>query len=320
MIRPGTLVKLGGGALLAAYGAVQTANAVIRHREDIDPDAIERPGALFYLRGTGMHLIERGSGPPLLMIHGFGGSTFSFRHQIGPLSAHRRVIALDLPGFGLSDRPDSSPLSHTAQADRLREFIDRMEIERADVLGMSMGGAIALRLAAAYPERVERLLLVATPWPGQPRGVPLYPLSRPLLPVAQALLLARPRALRRRLAGMVYDPTFVTDPVWQGYHGPLRLRGTAAAHLHMIDGVRDDLPLDPATIATRTLLLWGDADPIVPLSVGHRLHATLPDARLEVVPRAGHLVLEEQPAASTAIIERFLATPLPAAPLPAVPR
>lgn len=305
----GRVAGITAAALAAGYASVQAANEVIRRREDLDPEAIERPGSMFYLRGLGIHFVERGSGPALVLLHGYGGSIFSFRHQIGPLAEHHRVIALDLPGFGYSDRPTDLDLSHTAHVERLRELLDRMDVERAAVLGHAMGGAIAMRLAAMHPERVERLILVAGTVPDQQRGLPLFPLVRLLLPLPLAFLAWNERLLRRRLARLAYDPAVVTDEVWRGYTRPLRLRGTAAALMRMLADVRRDQPVAPAAVRTRTLLLWGEADTAAPLGVGHRLHAEMPDARLEVIPRAGHLLLEEQPAACNQALLRFLAAP-----------
>jgi pimeloyl-ACP methyl ester carboxylesterase len=312
-MRPGTVLKVAVGAAGTAYGAVQLANAAIRRREDVDPDAIERPGAIFYVRGVGTHFIDQGHGPVVLLLHGFGGSTFSFRHQIGPLATHHRVLALDLPGFGLSDRPLDADLSLTAHAERLREMLDRLGIETASIVGASMGGIVGMRLAAAHPERVERLVLAGSPAPDRQIVRPRYTPARPFLPVGYTLLWGRPAYLQRTLRRVVYDPAFVTDDICAGYAYPWRIRGTAAALFRFARDARRDLPVHPAGIGTRTLLLWGEADPAVPLSVAHRLHATLPDARLEVLPRAGHLVLEEQPEACTASILRFLGAPVNAA-------
>lgn len=300
------------GALAAGTLALNwLAAAIIRHYEDLDPETVERPGGMVYVRGTGLHYVERGAGPPLVLVHGFLGSTVTFSELIERLEPHRRVIALDLPGFGYSDRPLDIDRSHTAVAELLCAALDRLGIERAAVLGHSMGGVIAARLAAAHPERVERLILVGSPAPDEVRRLPLYPLLRPVLPILFALTLANLPRLRRSLRGLTYDPTFITDQRWQAYAYPSRLHGSTYALIKLLGDVRRDVPLDPARIGVRTLLLWGEADTAVPLRVAHRLHALLPDARLEVVPRAGHLVLEEQPDASVGAILRFLGVPTP---------
>ena len=305
-MRVSTIVKIVAGVLAATYALAQIANAVIRRREDVDPDSIERPGGMFYLRGVGMHFIERGAGPPLLLLHGFGGSTYNFRHQLGPLSRHYRVLALDLPGFGLAERPIDADLSFTAQAERVLEFMDRLDIERATILGYSMGGTIAMRLAAAHPERVERLIVVCGPSPDRALRFPLIRYTRPLLSVPYAFWWGRPGYVRRTLRQIVYDPSWVTDEILAEYAYPARMRGSASSLFKLGQDVGTDAPVDPASITTRTLLLWGEADTAVPLSTAHRLHATMPDARLEVIPRAGHLVLEEQPEMCNERILHFL--------------
>lgn len=297
-----------GAATAAGIGGVLAAGALVGRREALDPDAIERPGSMFYLRGLGIHFVERGHGPALLLVHGFGASTFSFREQIGPFSERYRVIALDLPGFGYSDRPAGLDLSQSAQAERLREFLERMGIERAVVLGHSMGGDIAMRLAAAHPERVERLIVVAAPPPDRPAVPPVARRLGPLLPVASAVMFGQ-RRMRSGMRRSVYDPACITDEVFEEYLRPSRIRGSTAALGRLIADSARDAPLPPRSIATRTLLLWGEADPVVPLHVAHRLHAEMPDARLEVIPRAGHLVLEEQPEAANHAILHFLDMP-----------
>lgn len=318
-MRVRTLAASLGALAAGAIAASRLAEAAIRRYENLAPDEVERPGGMVYVGGTGLHYVERGHGPPMVLVHGFLGSTVNFRVVMERLAPQVRAVALDLPGFGYSDRPLDIDLSHTAMAELLRAALDRLGIERATVLGHSMGGVIAMRLAAAHPERVERLILVAAPAPDEVHRLPLYPLLRPALPVALVLALAAMPHIRRSLRDLTYDPEFITDERWQAYTRPRRLHGSAHALIKLLGDIGHDPPLDPADIATRTLLLWGEADTAVPLRVAHRLHALMPDARLEVVPRAGHLVLEEQPDVSANAILRFLGAPVAAVEREAAP-
>lgn len=297
------------------YLSVLAAKLRLRQWESLDPDATNPPGDMLSLDGVPIHFQEAGrgtAGTPLLLIHGFGASTFSFRHQLAPLSHDRRLLALDLPGFGYSDRSPDIDLSHTAQAERVRAFLDRMEVGRAIVLGHSMGGAIAMRLAATHPQRVERLILVASAPSDRPLKLPLYPLLRPLMPVPLALI-AREQRLRSELRRIVHDPSVVTGEMEQGYIQPLRLRGTARCLTAMLGAVRRDQPVNLASIRTPAHLLWGDTDPVVSRKEGERQHAALPDSHLHVIPTAGHLPLEEHPDLSTNLIRDILElTPAPA--------
>lgn len=308
-MRARTLAASFGALTVGAVAANRLATAVIRRYEDLDPDEVERPGGMIYVHGTGLHYVECGAGRPMVLVHGFLGSTVNFHTVMERLAPHVRAVALDLPGFGYSDRPPDIDLSHTATAELLCAALDRLGIERTTVLGHSMGGLIAMRFAVAHPERVERLILVSAPSPDEVRRLPLYPLVRYALPVAFALALVNMPRLRRRLRGLTYDPEFITDERWHAYTRPRRMRGSAQTLLKLLGDVRRDVPLDPAGVGVRTLLLWGEADTVVPLRVAHRLHALMPDARLEVVPQAGHLVLEEQPDLCAASILRFLDVP-----------
>jgi pimeloyl-ACP methyl ester carboxylesterase len=121
--------------------------------------------------GVPIHYVEAGQGKAVLLIHGLGASTFSFRHTIPELAQRYRVIALDLKGFGYSARPQSD-YSLTAQAALVRQVMDRLGVERAAVVGHSMGGAVAMRLALGYPERVSRLVLVASATDRELRRLP----------------------------------------------------------------------------------------------------------------------------------------------------
>lgn len=295
-----------GVAITGMYAAIQGAHALLRHSEDLLPDQVPYEGTPTFVNGVEYHVIDQGTGPVVALIHGFGGSVFSFRKQIDLLAHTHRVIAIDLPGFGSAGRPEDIDLSLTAHAVRTWALLDRIGVSRLILVGHSMGGAIAARMAAALPERVERLVLVSATHPEQPGAPPLPGLLRPLMVILLALLAWQRPRLRWSLRQIVYDPAFVTDAVWEGYSRPWRIRGTGAALLRLMHDVRRDPPLDPACIAARTLLLWGEADPVEPLHVAHDLHRRIPDARLEVIAKAGHLPLEEQPAAATDAIMRFL--------------
>jgi pimeloyl-ACP methyl ester carboxylesterase len=304
-------IAVAGGAVFGGgVAAIQASRIRLRRWERLDPATVEPPGALLSLDGVAIHYQDLGGtasphATPILLVHGFAGSMVSFRRQMEPLARERRVLALDLPGFGYSDRSPDIDLSHTAQAERLRAFLDRLDVSLAVVLGHSMGGLIAMRFAAAHPDRVERLILVAGAPPDRRFRIPLYPLLRPFLPIPLALI-AGERRVREELQRIVSDPSIVTDEMCRRYTEPLRLRGTSACLFALLSDIRHDQPFDPASIQAPTLLLWGDADPVVRLSAGRQLRMAIPNARLDVIPHAGHLVLEERPEESTEIIRRFL--------------
>lgn len=295
---------------LSALGYASFALAgvgLIRRHESQPLDDVVVPGQLTDVDGVRIHYVESGSGPPTLLIPGFGASTFSFRETIPALSPRSRVVAIDLPGFGYSERGDQHDYSSSGQADTVARFMRQQGLEDAVVLGHSLGGGVALRLAERHPDLVSRLVLVGSIDPNeQLLGRPVALLLRLALPLLGAGVGLARIFSRRTMQRAVYDPAFVTPAVLRGYDAPTRVRGSHAALLRIILGFARDAPAHLGSIAVPTLLLWGDADRIIPLNIGRGLLERIPDARLEVLPETGHLPLEERPAAANAVLLRWL--------------
>jgi pimeloyl-ACP methyl ester carboxylesterase len=294
------LTLLGGAAAVTFFS-----RRAIGRFETIDLDEVQLPGRHEKIDGVRVHVIEQGNGFPVLLIHGFGGSTYDFRTLIPALAERFRVIAVDLPGFGFSDR-DAPELSGPAWVEMLRALLQRLGVERAIVIGHSMGGMVAQRFAAEHPKMVERLVLIASPRADQ--RPPFRADSR----VASALL-ACLQGLTYGLGGItrvarrtVADPALMSGEALEEHLRPLRVRGSAAAVRQLVRDAAREEPVDLARVTTPTLLLWGSEDRIVPLKVGEELRALLPNARLEVVQGAGHMVLEERPEETHQIVLRFL--------------
>ncbi len=271
------------------------------------------PGRVIEIDSVRIHVVETGAGPEtVLLLHGFGASTFSWRTVAPLLAESHRVVALDFPGFGFSDRRSDINLGAEAQAARALAILDQLGIARAVVAGHSMGGGIAQRLTLLAPERVSDLVLVASvdagitpPWQRPAaRGAPVSTAVMRL--VGRFPWLVR-RLTRRSLRRIVFDPAHVTEAVVDGYVAPLLFTGTAQCVGRM---ARDALGVPVAKLAqisAPTLVVDGERDRVVPPAVTARLAAVIPGARHVVIPRAGHLVPEEQPAAFVEAIGTFLA-------------
>ncbi|HJN92070.1 MAG TPA: alpha/beta hydrolase [Dehalococcoidia bacterium] len=291
-----------------AYGALALASrTLVQRRETVGLDETVTSGTVTFVDGIRLHFVRAGSGPPALLLHGFGASTFSFRETVPALSPRFQATALDLPGFGYSDRSPEHDYSSASQAELVARFMRDQGMAGALVVGHSMGGGIALRLAQRHPELVSRLVLVGSMNPRQRlMPAPLVKLTRPLMPLlglgsGLSHLFSR-RAMRRT----VHDPAFATPAVVAGYNRPSLVKGTHAALQRIVQDGAKDKPIDLSTIQIPTLLLWGESDRLVPLSVGRQLLEEIPDARLEVLTEAGHLPLEERPAAANAILLHWL--------------
>ena len=294
-----------GGALAAGLGAVAARRLGLR--EDLDWESVEKPGRLIDIDGYRLHYVDAGAGPAILLVHGFGGNTYQFRHQIPPLSAAHRVVAVDLKGFGYSERSVATGLSMTDQAAMLAALLDRLGIDHATVVGHSMGGGVVQRFACAYPQRVDALVLASSinlahhiPRFRAPRA-----LLRPVLPVLAGF------AASRLLNTSVYDSASITPEVREEYLRPARIKGSMDGLLKMMRDRAHDRPVDISQIRVPVMLLWGAHDRVVPLKVAHEIRDQIPHARLVVIERAGHLLFDEQPEEVTRALLDFISEAVP---------
>lgn len=245
---------------------------------------------------------ERGEGPPLVFLHGIGGDAACWRSQLDAFSVAFRVIAWNMPGYGGSAPLD--PMTFPALADALAGLLDRLEVDRAHLVGHSMGGMVAQELVATRPERVRSLILVATSAAfGRPDGewqrsfvaARLGPLDR-----GQTMADLAPEIVTR-LIGDDPDPAGVARAI-ASMSGVPEATYRAAIHCLLTFDRRAALP----NINVPTLLLAGERDTTAPPALMGRMAAKIRGARFEVMPRAGHLANLEQPAAFNQYLARFL--------------
>jgi pimeloyl-ACP methyl ester carboxylesterase len=282
------------GAGVAAVGGY--ARYAVQRYEDLEPESAGAPGAFLDVDGVRVHYVEAGQGDPVVLIHGWNGSTFSYRYAIAELAQHHRVVALDLKGFGYSARPAGGDYSLTAQAELVRACMDHLGIDRATVAGHSMGGDVAVRFVTRCPERVSRLILIdAATDKDRHRAARFNRLGRPFLPLLAMLTYHRPGFQKRALRFIAHDPAFVTPETLDGHFRPMRMKGHLRAMGAQMAAHRRDEPVDVTAIQQPTLILWGEHDRVIPLERGEELARLIPNAQLVVVPSAGHVPLEEQP-------------------------
>lgn len=267
--------------------------------------------------GTRTWVQEAGppDGPAVILLHGFGGSTFSWRDTVPALAdAGYRAVALDLRGFGLSDKDSRADHGHAAQARFVVALMEALTIEDAVIVGHSMGGNVAAHLALDAPDRVRALVLVdAATGPAAGGGGPLVGLLLAVPPVHRwarhaVRTFATPERVSAVLRSAYLEPDRVATPdVIAGYLVPQRLADWDIALLAIIrDGGANGLGDRFATIGVPTLVVWGEQDSWVPLATGMAIHEALPTSDLVVIPKSGHLPFEEQPDAFMAAVLPFL--------------
>lgn len=269
------------------------------------------PGMLTMVDGELMHYVDTGQGEPVVFIHGFGGSVFSWRHAFDEFGKGRRIIAVDLAGFGHSTRDASRPMGHDAQAARVHRLLEQLSVRKATVVGHSMGGAIAQRLAVRHPGDVGRLVLVASMpataqerWrraSGRLRGVSL---AGPLLQRSDMLM----RWLfARGLKEMVFDASIVDDAMVEGYLAPLRAPGTSDCLARLARDAKEEDGIELGRITCPTLVVTGAHDSVIAAEVGAALRAGITGARHIVMEQSGHLPAEEEPERFYSELESFIA-------------
>jgi pimeloyl-ACP methyl ester carboxylesterase len=266
----------------------------------------EPRGATFaQIEGTRVRYVDRGQGPAVVLLHGFASALDTWEGVLPRLARTHRVIALDLKGFGWTDRPpgDYSP---RAQARLVRALLDERGVREAAIVAHSWGASVALAFALRYPSRVTRLALYDA-WVYEDQ-LPTFFLWARTPGVGEALFsLFYQERPDERLAMAFYDPRRITERFASAVERALDRPGTVAAALAAVRGQRYERAQDRyRTIAAPTLLLWGREDAVTPLAYGERLERDLPNARLVVYPRCGHLPMIEAAGASTRDLVEFL--------------
>jgi proline-specific peptidase len=301
----------------AAAGAVDRDDYGAQSREewrDIDWREHQR---WVQLPGGPVNVIERGAGPPLLLVHGHSGRWANWVANIPQLSRTHRVIALDLPGFGHSPMPrEAITIENYGRA--LDALLDSLDIDAAAVAGNSMGGFAAAELAIKFPARVQRLVLVsaaglATKYLGRSTeffgGRSYIAFARAVnryatIPEARAeTLVRRPRLRRRVLDVVVRHPERLSGPMcfelMRGSGKPAALDATdAIMDYDFRDRVQD--------IGCPTLIVWGRQDRVVPYDSAEEYHRLIDESRLVVFDDTGHVPMVERPARFNAVVESFL--------------
>lgn len=308
-----TLLLLVAAAFIAIVGIV-----VAFWTPDVPVEALKSkwaaPPSQFVTVG-GMQVHLRDEGPrndltPIVLLHGTSASLHTWDGWVAVMAKERRVIRFDLPGFGLTGPVQDDDYRLQAYTKFIAATLDAMKLQKVILAGNSLGGNIAWATAAAFPERVERLILVdAGGYAFQSESVPIgFRIAQiPGLNVLASSVL--PRSLIENSLRNVYgDPTKVSPALVDLYFDiAVREGNRRALGLRFGQMKRGDQAEKIAQLKVPTLILWGAKDRLVPVDNGHRFHREIAGSQLVIFDDLGHVPQEENPARTVDAVMKFLA-------------
>jgi pimeloyl-ACP methyl ester carboxylesterase len=259
--------------------------------------------------GVEVHYRDEGAGPPLVLVHGTSSSLHTWDGWVARLASHRRVVRLDLPGFGLTGPAPDHDYTPSRYARVVFALMTALGIDRADVAGNSLGGRVALTMALDHPERVRGLVLVDSAGLSGNKPPAIFAIGRTPV-IGRALRWLTPRFVIRGNVEQVYgDPSRVTDALVDRYYELTRREGNREALFDRINGPRDpDLDARLGEVRAPVLVEWGERDRWIPLPFGRRLADGIHGAKLVTYPDAGHVPMEELPEPTARDADAFLSS------------
>jgi pimeloyl-ACP methyl ester carboxylesterase len=271
------------------------------------------PSQFIEVNGLKIHYRDTGdqSAVPVVLLHGFGSSLQTWDAWSKVLEQTHRVVRLDLAGFGLTGQAPGRDYSDQADVQRIAEFLNALGIERCILIGHSMGGRIAWNFASQYPNRVRALILMAPdgfPLPGQRVGERPYDVGA----IADLIKFVMPKFLvRKSLEPAFYDARSITEELLDRYYELLR---APTVRESILQRMRQTVNSDPVQrlkrITAPTLLLWGERDRMIPTSNSLDYEKALPNSKRVILPKASHLLQEENPDVGLKSVLDFIHTEL----------
>ncbi len=266
------------------------------------------------LTQSGLFCIERGSGRPIVMLHGLGETMYLWRYLAPHLELSFAIHLIDLKGHGRSRKPFDNQYSLLDHLRLIRGYIEERNLRDVTVIGHSMGGGVAALLGIWLAEQGDRRLrsLILIDSIMYPQAMPFFVrlLRIPFLARTAMAFVSSTWMVRLACRLAFFDPDKIREDMIEEYARPLR---TAEGRYALAKTAEQLVPDNIETILSKlklvtvpTLLIWGENDRIVPPEVGRRLERDLPQGTLRLIPQCGHLPPEEHPERLLTEVERFL--------------
>jgi len=255
------------------------------------------PGKFIELDGLSTHYIEKGSGEPVILLHGFFFDTYMWNKNIDILAERFKVYAIDLWGFGYSTR---KPLDYgyPLYTNQLLNFMDTLDIPRASLIGQSMGGGTIINFTVSNRDRVNKIVLVDAA--GMPNRLPIMGRISNLPQLGEFIYSLNNNFIRKMTLGntFLHNKQIITDEYLENATRFHKIKGTNEVMLYITRKQFFDTLIEEiktlSTMKVPTLIVWGREDKAIALHIGQEMHRILKDSQLEILDEAGHCAHDDQ--------------------------
>jgi pimeloyl-ACP methyl ester carboxylesterase len=277
----------------------------IDSREVYTGQELATEGRFVKVGDVNAHYIRKGKGEPLLLIHGIFSSVFVWHKNIDELSRYFDVIAVDLKGYGYSDKPADGRYSKEDIRQFMIDFMDAINVEKAILAGHSWGGGIAMDLALTCPQRVEKLVLIDSIGYTLKHNFLSWLLKLPGMGKFLLALCDKDTLEWILKKGVFFDPSLVTTEEIEGWIRPYYVKGAvqAALELRNFDFVIGEQIKD---ISCPAMIIWGQDDKCLPVKFAERFKQDIKRSALNIIPDCGHNPQEEKPKEVNELIRKFV--------------
>ena len=279
-----------------------------KNGDELTEKYAQAPSQFITISGTRLHYRDSGNknSPTLIFLHGFGSSLHTWDGWASALEQDYRVIRLDLPGFGLSGENEKNDFSDTHDIAVILGLLDTLEVNKASFVGNSLGGKLAWRIAAAYPNRVDKLVLISPDGFASEGFEYDKPHQASWMLTAMTVALPKP-ILKMSLLPAYANPNSLSSTMLDRYYDLMCAPGVRKSIVARLNQtvLKDPRPI-LKTIQADTLLLWGEDDAMIPIANAQDYLKLIPKVRLEALPKTGHLPQEENVQHSLHALQKFL--------------
>ena len=274
--------------------------------EELSPKYAAAPSQFMTLNGRKIHYRDEGEGPTIVLIHGTGASLHTWEDWTKDLIKDYRVIRLDLPAYGLTGEDPQKRYSSKDYVDLLDAFLTKLQVDKFHLAGNSLGGLVSWLYTSYHPEKIEKLVLL------DPSGFPFkrtpMVIKMAKIPVLNNFIrYVTPRSfIEKNIKEVYYDHSLIKDSTIDRYYDLTLFEGNRTAFIDRAYIEREDYRDRLSLISAPTLILWGENDAWIPVSDAARFKAAIENAQVVIMPKTGHVPMEERPKESLAIVTAFL--------------